>query len=182
MTRVGVATGIFLLIITSASHAMDSDLYYGINVGKAEPKAAGRNPATSTYYSFETVTTLGVLVGYKVDKNLLVEGALSTNVEEGEIKSYGIDNNKVWDVTTLSVNGVYRGRGKTHLRIKVGLAYESISFPSSINSSSWAPDNNSVNLSYGIGMGFDTSSGKVFVVEWSKVSEELSIVNIGVNF
>ena len=181
MIKLGLI-GVALLISSGIANGSDNEIYYGVKVGNVEPKIGGYNPGTNQTYNFEPVTSLGAVIGYNIDQNLILEGEFNINIDSGEISSFGNDKQNEWDITTLSVYGLYKGSGKTHVRLKAGLTYASVKYPSFFSTNTWAPDDSSTKLSYGIGIGFDTSSGKEFVVEWTQLTEDISQISFGINF
>ena len=181
MIKIGLVC-VSLIMFCTVVNAKNNEIYYGVNVANTIPNISGYNSGTNQTYSFEDVTSIGVIIGYSIDKNLIIEGEAKTNIDPGEISSLGNDKQNEWDISTLSVYGLYKGNGKTHVRLKAGLTYASIKSPSAFSLNAWTPDESSTKLSYGIGMGFDTSSGKEFVIEWTQLSDDITTITFGINF
>jgi len=173
---------ITLLGFSGAAVGSDIGLYFGVKVGNVVPKIEGYNLSTNQTYNFEPVTSIGGVIGYIIDQNLILEGEINNNIDSGEISSFGNDKLNKWNITTLSVYGLYKGNGKTHLRLKAGLTSASVKYPDNLSANTWAPEGSSTKLSYGIGVGFDTSSGKEFIVEWTQLAENISQISVGIYF
>ena len=174
-----------LLIVFSflvSGQVYSQELYYGVVMSNASVDVKGHASAINQYLSFETAMNIGGIIGYKIDDNLSVEGMISTTVDGGDVNPFSTVNDDVWKMTQLSAYGVYKGNGKTHVRFKFGLTNSSLDYPSYVVGENWAPEDSSVSVLYGIGLGFETSSGKEFVLEWGQVSKDVAVINFGIIF
>lgn len=162
--------------------SITDEMYYGIKLNSLSFSFEGFDPASNQSYFYEEVASLGALVGFKVDQNIMLEADLSTNIGAGEIRTNGSNNGLDWGVTTIGLHGVYKGDGTSHVRIKAGITHTTVSNPGELGSLLWMPDDSSTGMTFGVGYGFNTSSGKEFVVEWTQVSEDFTALSVGLNF
>lgn len=183
MNRIKFSAGLLLIVLAGFANANDNAYYYGATVGIVSPqKIHGYDTATSRSYKLEEITSAGLLAGYKLDENLFIEGDITTNVQGGKIGDYAGDSNLEWNMNTVSLHGIYRGSGKYHIRIKVGLTHIALSDTGNLSNNVWYPDASSTNFTYGIGMGLGTSSGKEFFVEWAPISDDFHSLMFGLIF
>jgi len=132
-----VLVGISLCICSVIAEA-SSDIYYGIKIAYIEPSISDWNPDIGNISEFEPTSGVGFTLGKKFDANLMVEGEVLLNIEDGEIKNaVGSEPSQEWGIKTASVYGVYRGGSTTHLRIRAGLTYTALDYPSEYNTYSW---------------------------------------------
>ncbi len=177
-----IKIGFLVSVLCASSNALAGEYYFGGKLANVNPAIDGLDINTSRSFSYQNVSTIGAVMGLKLDDNLSIEGDISTNVSSGKIDNTSGDNNLKWNITTLSVHGLYKSNGSIHAIIKAGLTGIMLSDPSSFSANSWYPENSSVNFSYGAGVGFNTSSGKEVVVEWIQLSERFTSINFGINF
>ena len=166
----------------NVEESITDGMYYGIKLNSLGFSFEGFDLASIQTYSYEEVASLGALVGFKVDQNILLEADISTNIDAGEISSNGSNNDLEWGVTSVGLHGVYKGDGRSHIRIKAGITHTVVDNPDELVSLYWMPEDSSTEITFGVGYGFNTSSGKEFVVEWTQVSEDFSAVSVGLNF
>jgi hypothetical protein len=178
-----ILVGIILCVYGIVGAASDG-IYYGVKIGNIEPSfSIFWNPDIGNTGEFEPTAGVGFALGKKFDENLMVEGELLLNVEDGEIKNAsGSAPSQSWGIKTASVYGVYRASSVTHLRIRAGLTYTVLDYPSEIDSYLTDLEDSSFNLSYGAGFGFDTSSGREFLVEWTQLRDDIMVISFGINF
>lgn len=180
-----IKNGFGLLFLLLSTSVMADDFYFGARVGGINPAVDGQDINTSNTYRYGNVFTVGGLVGLKVGSNLFVEGDISTNVASGKVKNVSDNNtndNLKWNITTISIHGLYKSSGKIHARIKAGLTNIMLSDPSNFGVNSWYPNDDAVNFSYGAGVGFVLGSGKEVIFEFTQLSDRFSSINFGINF
>lgn len=186
MTKVKIAIGIFLLFSQVTANASEStdEYYFGAKLGFVYTGMKGFDGTLNRSYEYQDVSTVGIVGGYILDRNLIIEGDFTTNVSPGEIKTFSATptSELTWNIRTISVHGVYKGNGVIHFRAKAGLTNVVINDPANFTGNSWFPKTNVTNFTYGFGMGFNTSSGKEVFIEWSLLSEKFSSINFGINF
>jgi Outer membrane protein beta-barrel domain len=171
-----------LSVLLSTAHAADSAYYFGVKVADMNADISGYDAGTSQSYEYDNVSAAGLVIGYRVDRELCLEGEITTSLGSGDISSTGAATQNEWDVTTFAIHGVYKSRGITHVRLKAGLTYAMIDQPDALKNNTWAPDENAASFSYGIGLGFETGTDRELVIEWTRISDELSILGVGINF
>jgi Outer membrane protein beta-barrel domain len=169
-------------LLSTAVHAEDAALYFGVKVGNVSADISGYDTGTSQTYDYDNVSAAGVIIGYRVDRELCIEGEFTTSLGAGDISSTGGAGQNEWDLSTFAVHGVYKSRGFTHVRLKAGLTYAMIDQPDALQDNAWAPDDNAASFSYGIGLGIETGTDKEIVIEWTRMSDELSMLGVGINF
>ncbi len=188
MTKIKIAIGMFLMFSQVMAYAdgskNSSEYYFGAKLGLVDTGMSGFDATENRSYEYQDISTVGVVAGYKLDQNLMIEGDFVTNVSPGEIKTFSASptSELTWNIRTVSVHGVYKGSGAVHFRAKAGLTNVMINDPANFNGNSWFPKTNETNFTYGFGMGFNTSSGKEVFIEWSLLSEKFSSINFGINF
>lgn len=175
-----VVLSLLALILSGSVSA--KEMYYGIMLSNVNPEIRGYELTTNQFYSFDNSTSLAGVLGYYIDNNLAVEGKVAINMIGGEVNPFTSSNDDEWGLSFLSVHGVYKGSSKTHLRLKFGFTYAMLDYPKYLSATDWIPENDEMNVSYGIGFGFDTSSGKEFVLEWVQLTDDISAINFGINF
>jgi len=169
---------ILLLFAFSNTSTALNDTYYSVGVGSMFLENYGYNGPTS--YRYQPLTFIGVSAGKEFDSNLRAEVGFTTGVS-GEIEK-GRYSSDSFDYKSLSIMSIYKGEGSAHLRLKVGLSYSVFDHPSEIESQNWVPAKEAINFAYGLGYGFNTSSGKEFVIEVSQMVEKVTSLNFNINF
>lgn len=106
MKKIVYTTGLCFLLSTAA-FAEDAALYFGVKVGDVSADISGYDNGTSQTYDYDNVSVAGLIIGYRVDRELCVEGEIITSLGAGDISSTGSATHE-WDVTTFAVHGVYK--------------------------------------------------------------------------
>ena len=123
---------------------------------------------------FDSAMNAGVVVGYPINDAVTVEGEFTTSLSDGGTDISGVN----WSVQTLAVYGVFKSKGDTYFKGKLGYLNESVSIDTGYGFSVGGDDSG---LSYGIGGGMKLGSGSL-EVEYTIIEADVNFLSIGYKF
>jgi hypothetical protein len=104
---------------------------------------------------------VGAMLGKPIQGNLSWEAELMLGVVDGER-----GNNRDWNINSVAGYAVYRSQGDIHVKAKLGVSL-------------WDDkDDNDVNLTAGIGIGFRMGRG-ILDVEYTQINPSTDYITVG---
>jgi len=145
---------LLLLSITTAHGANQSTPWYFAIKGGVMDAGTGTDNALN----------MGLDIGYRNNKFLSTEVELTRTLIDGETRS-GND----WEVDTLSAFAAFRSNTEVKFKAKIG--FTNIDYG----------NNDDLELSFGIGIGF-WASGGLMEIEYTEIDDDLEFISLGVNY
>ena len=155
--------------LSGTALAEDSPWYVGIQAGQFSVDLS----------EFDSTNGVGVMLGYKVNNLVSIEGALTTTGEDGDVTVQGVQGVGNWDLTTTAVYAAIRSSGNLYFKGKVGYLYEKVT--ASISGLFYTSDSQS-DFSYGVGAGWRIGDGLGLELEYTIIEEDIDFISLGVNF
>lgn len=140
----------------------ESDLYYGGKFGLMLFDPEG----------YEDPINAGAVVGYRLWRNLSIEGEVTTSISDGKTKVLltGFDVS----VQTLAAFAAYRSPGETFFKAKAGFVNADVEVGTT--------SNDDTDTAFGLGYGWKTSSDLSFEVEYTVISNDVNFLSFALIF
>jgi hypothetical protein len=104
---------------------------------------------------------IGAVLGKRIQGDIYWEAELTLNVIDGER-----GNNRDWEIDSIAAYAVYRSPGDIHVKAKMGVSY-------------WdEPNDDDINLTAGIGIGFKLGRG-ILDVEYTQINPRTDYITVG---
>lgn len=152
--------------LSGTALAEDSPWYGGIQVGQFSVDQS----------EFDSTNGVGVMLGYKVNNLVSIEGVLTTTGEDGDLTVQGVQGD--WDLNTSAVYAAIRSSGNLYFKGKLGYLHEKVN--ASIVGLSFSGSDSGV--SYGVGAGWRIGDGLGLELEYTIIEEDADFISLGVNF
>lgn len=159
------------LLLTVSAHAYEVNKpYVGGKLGLMMPDVSGADDALNVGLVFGM--PIQQVRGQNFGGTVSVEGETTFTVVDGDI-----DGGGEWDVFTLAGYGVFRTDGQIYFKGKGGLVYWDADFDLGPVSAS----DDDINLSIGIGGGYQLSSQSSIELEYTILDSDLDFLSLGFN-